>query len=382
MTNSATDKHTEERDTRGARYDHMWLGEVVSVDDPLNLGRVQVFVDGIYEPSSDWAWPVGFMHGVKEGIWFVPKVGSNVILFMNQGDVDYPYYMTGPFGAPGGETDVPDQVPNGSVDHVVLRFRRFHMIINGKPGEEKLTVKDEVSGTTLEIDRINGPGNFLRDVEGNENVEVKLDRNVTVEEGNETHTVALGSRVTEITVGNETESIGGNKTKSIGGDEVDGITGSKAETVSGVGGSTEAIPNGPKTITAGLAISVTAGGVLALVGQGLTLNSGTGITNSTSGGLKTETLLGGMIENITGVKTINAAGLYAVIGALVQLGITANLKKLAHEGFFTAAYNNHVHTGVMAGGGDTGPPKAKVVAGATGSDIELNDVTTQNVTAS
>jgi len=393
MSNTATDKHTQERDTRGARYDHMWLGEVVANDDPLKLGRVQVFVDGIHEPSSNWAFPIGFMHGVKEGIWAVPRVGAQVVVFLNQGDVDHPYYMPGPFGAPGGATDVPDQVPTGDVDHWVVRFAQWHVVINGRDSDAKMTVKDEVSGTTLEIDRINGPGDFLQDVRGSETVKVNLDRDVTVEQGNETHTVALGNRTKQVTVGNEVETIGGNKTKTVTGGEVDTINGAagKVETVTGVAGSTETIPAGPKTVTAGLAVNVTAGaamtltagGLLSMIGSGVSMNSGGGPTTVVSGGLVTKQFLGAVQETITGIltqtlngaATINAAGLYAVIGASIQLGITAALKSLVTQDVFAQWGNLHTH-----GGGSV--PDQKVVPSATGPDVDINLVTTQNVTAS
>ena len=397
MSNSAADKHTEERDTRGARYDHLWLGEVVANDDPLNLGRVQVFVDGIFEPDSNWAFPMGFMHGVKEGVWAVPRVGAQVVVFLNNGDVDHPYYMPGPFGAPGGESDVPDQA--SSTDHYVLRWRGFHCVINGKAGEEKLFVKDEVSGTMLEIDRVNGPGDYTRDVEGNETVNVALDRNVTVETGNEVHTVATGNHTKVVAAGDDTETIGGNKVKTVTGGEVDTINGAagKVETVTGVGGSTETVAAGPKTITAGLAVTVTAGlamtlnsgGVLSILGAGVTINSAGGPTNVTSGGLATKTFLGAVNETITGLLTqnllgagtLNVTGLYQVIASAIQLGLTANLKKLVHEDFFANAYNAHTHA-VGAAPGTTGPPDQLVVPSAAGPDVDLDTVSTQNVTAS
>lgn len=379
MSNSATDKHTDERDTRGARYDHLSLGEVVDNDDPLNLGRVKVFVDGMFEPESNWAFQMGMMHGVREGVWAVPKIGAQVVVFNNQGDVDHPYYMPGPFGAPNGESDVPEQAP--TIDHYVLRWRGFHCVINGKPGEEKLFVKDEVSGTTLEIDRVNGPGDFLRDVEGNENVEVALDRNVTVETGDHTKTVV---------VGNDTETIGGNKVKT--------VTGGEVETINGVAGSVETVPAGPKVITAGLAVNVTAGlamtlsagGVLSLLGTGVTVNSAGGPTNVTSGGLVTKNFLGAVNETITGLLTqallgagtITAAGLYQIIGASIQLGITVGLKKLVTEDVFSLWANGHTHSGVMAGAGNTGAPNETVFPGASGPNVDLANVTTQNVTAS
>lgn len=407
MSNAALDKHTDERDTRDARYDHLMIGEVVSNEDPLNLGRVQVRVPGILEPSSDWAPQVGQMLGVKEGVWAVPKVGSNVVVFLNQGDVDAPFYMTGPFGSPEGESDVPEQATS-DVDYYVLRWRQFHLVINGKPGEEKIFVTDEVSGTKLEIDRINGPGDFLRDVEGNETVEVALDRDVTVETGDSTFSVAQGDHDKVVALGDDSETIGGDKTKQVGGGETIDILGSAGQVVNilGTAGKTENTPSGPSTenvglaksiiaglavnITAGAAMTLQAGGLMSITGSGLTLNSGGGPTTQISGGVAnhsflgalTETITGLLTQNLNGAATITVTGLYQLIGNAIALGITANLKKLVTEDVFALWANSHTHSGVMSGPGNTGTPNEAVFPGASAPNVDLDDVTTQNVQAS
>ena len=385
------------RDTNDNRYDHMWIGEVVDVDDPLFVGRVKVFVPGVYEPDSPWAFPMGHMLGIRDGFFCVPSVGANVVVFCNQGDVDHPYFMPGPFGAPDGNQDRMTQVPASasSVDFASFRFRNFHVTFDGQPGVEKLTVEDITSGTKLEIDRMTG--DLLEDVEGDMNVEVKEDLNTTVEEGDETHQVLLGDRTTTVAVGNDTETIGGNKAKNVTGDETDTITGAKTETVLGPAGSTESIPAGAKTVTAGLNVNVTAGlamllqsgGLMSLLGSGVSINSAGGPTTIVSGGLVTKTFLGGILENVTGVEvktvsgtyTITVAGLMSLIASTLVLGVPLDAKKLVTEEMFALWANNHTHP-VAAAPGTSGAPDQKVVLGATGPDVELNDVTTQNVTAS
>lgn len=373
-------KHTEERDTRDARYDCMFLGEVVENVDPEKHDRVRVLVPGLLEPKSRWCFPMGSMFGVKNGIHWVPEVGANVIVFLNQGDVDHPYYMAGPWGAPDGTTDQGDHHPQGSVDHMSIRWRGFHLTLDGTQGQEKLTLEDLDSGTKLEVDKTTG--DFLRSVRGSEVVAVKTNRSITVEEGDEAHNVSVGKRTTTIegndektlTTGDEVKTLSaGNKTQTL-------VLGSETKTLA-AGGSTESMPAGTKTITA-LAISlnasgavnVVAGGAVSIAGAGVsqqstaggaTVQDSSGTTLAKSTGLYTENFLGGFTSAITGaftrvisgVATWTLNGAATFLGAAINLGLgAAGYKRLATEDFVLNIYNAHTHGGVAPGAGSTGVP--------------------------
>lgn len=268
--------HTLARETEDARYDALLAGRVVDNDDPENLGRVRVYVPGVLDPESCWAWPIGAMRGVNNGIWWIPEVGSNVAVWLNQGDVDHVWYQAGPYGAPGGALDVQDQAGSPpSKDIMSIRWRGFHITFDGTDGAEKATLQDLTSGTKLVIDR--STGNLLVDVEGDANLEVKKDLNTTVEEGDETHTVTAGKRTTSIqedddktiVAGDEVTTItAGKRTATIeGNDETTLVAGSEVKTIT-LGGSAETMPLGPKAITA-LTISLTATGAITLAGTSL-----------------------------------------------------------------------------------------------------------------
>ncbi len=366
-------KHTQERDTRDARYDSLFLGEVIENVDPEKHDRVRVLIPGLLEPKSCWAFPMGRMFGVKNGIHWIPEVGANVIVFLNQGDVDHPYYMPGPWGAPGGVTDQGEQYPQGSVDHLSVRWRGFHVTIDGTGGSEKLTVEDLDSGTKLEIDKTTG--DYLRDVEGEEVVNVKGDRTVTVEEGSDAKVVTAGDLSETITTGNKDLTM---------------PVGSETKTLT-LGGSTETMPAGVKTISAltitliaSGAVNVTAGGAVTVAGQGVSVTStgggasvrdSTGTTLRSSTGLVTETLLGSFAGTVAGAfaravigaLTYTVTGIFAVLAAVIQLG-NGPFKKLATEDFVNNKYNLHTHPGVMAGGASTGVPSLLGAAGDLTSD--------------
>jgi len=86
------------------------VGTVIARDDPDGLGRVRVRVPGIVGGESpNWAEPYGGTGGgsAQRGTFDPPAVGANVGVFFRRGDPDFPCYICGPHGAPGGTTDVP-----------------------------------------------------------------------------------------------------------------------------------------------------------------------------------------------------------------------------------------------------------------------------------
>lgn len=75
-----------------------FLGTVVSNTDPLNLDRVKVRVDGLYDPDKGdvpWCGPrklSPFGIGGSWGVYGSPAVGSEVLVYLQMGDPHYPVY--------------------------------------------------------------------------------------------------------------------------------------------------------------------------------------------------------------------------------------------------------------------------------------------------
>jgi hypothetical protein len=63
-----------------------------------------------------------------------PAVDATVGVFLNQGEVDEPYYLTGPWGAPGGDSDVPQGGAVGEGDDL-----RDRQVAVQEDGEWRLT---------------------------------------------------------------------------------------------------------------------------------------------------------------------------------------------------------------------------------------------------
>lgn len=130
---------------------------MVDRNDPEGLGRVKVQVPNILEPSSDWLRPMATFGGSEQrGIFAVPKNGANVDVVFLHGDSRYARYIAGPWGRPGGVSDVPIQAPLGDPDIVVMRFGDFAMIYDERTGQEKLTILDVANNSSMKFDGTTG----------------------------------------------------------------------------------------------------------------------------------------------------------------------------------------------------------------------------------
>ena len=69
-------------------------GQVVSMDDPDQMGRVQVsfpYLGG--QNQSYWAPVATLMAGGGRGAWFMPEVGDEVLVAFNKDDVAHPHII-------------------------------------------------------------------------------------------------------------------------------------------------------------------------------------------------------------------------------------------------------------------------------------------------
>lgn len=98
-------------DEHERRFPFLFLGLVTDRADPEGLGRVKIEVPGLIEPQTPgWAWPLGVPGGGsrERGTFEPPAIGAQVAVFFVHGLVDHPCYFTGPWGAPGGSSDIPE----------------------------------------------------------------------------------------------------------------------------------------------------------------------------------------------------------------------------------------------------------------------------------
>lgn len=143
----------DEREQQENRDPFMYVGYVVSREDPLNLGRVTVCVPGKLEPESAWALPLGTVGGgaKNRGFFAVPEKGAEVAVFFNQGNVDAPYYISAHWGKPGGETEVPQEAQD-SPDVRVFATETFRFEVSEKEDARALRITDLKTEQFLELD--------------------------------------------------------------------------------------------------------------------------------------------------------------------------------------------------------------------------------------
>jgi hypothetical protein len=79
------------------QYGFYW-GKVTNNSDPEKLGRVKVDVPGVFNVESSWAFPCG-MPGAGTstmGSYIIPRVDASVLVGFIQGDLEEPFYFSGP----------------------------------------------------------------------------------------------------------------------------------------------------------------------------------------------------------------------------------------------------------------------------------------------
>ena len=152
-------------------------GVVVSNDDPLGNGRVKVRVPNVIEPESDWVEPGALPGGggPQHGLFVVPPLKADVLVFFLGGNPDRPRYMGGHWalrdGHPEHPTVVREASNKGSANANVtsLETKNWALVLDDRPGQERawLTAKSTVDSTsaqdpdggaalTVELDLVTG----------------------------------------------------------------------------------------------------------------------------------------------------------------------------------------------------------------------------------
>jgi uncharacterized protein involved in type VI secretion and phage assembly len=119
---------------------------------------VRVRIPGLIEPASAWAFPLGTLGGGSDrrGFFAVPEKDAEVGVLFHQGDIDHPYYLSGHWGRPGGQVEVPEPARGVAKEEVpdVRAFEtgRFLLAFDDRAGKESLFIKDKRSGDQVEFD--------------------------------------------------------------------------------------------------------------------------------------------------------------------------------------------------------------------------------------
>ncbi len=152
-----SDRHLQQQLTpmpHGASY----LAEVVAVDDPEQLGRVQVRLisfDGAAQQEAPlWARVAVPFAGHSRGAFLIPDVGDEVLVSFVNGDPRLPVVMGGLWN---GGTDLPEQLGGERVDR---------WSFTGKAGTRIAIVEEQPSDATISFTTPGGASGELTDAGG------------------------------------------------------------------------------------------------------------------------------------------------------------------------------------------------------------------------
>jgi uncharacterized protein involved in type VI secretion and phage assembly len=134
---------------------------VIDNVDPENLGRIQVRIAGDGGEVSDrWARLVAPMAGSDRGIWFLPEVGDEVLVALDDGAARDPYVLGGLWSA----TSPPPDTANAANDRKLIRSRSgVQITFDDRAGQERLVI-DTPGGQVITL---HGGSGSIEIVDGN-----------------------------------------------------------------------------------------------------------------------------------------------------------------------------------------------------------------------
>jgi len=149
-----TSPFDDDIDSDGTRLFGMYLGYVTARNDPERLGRVRVSIPGLIEPESEWAWPLGTVGGGAKdrGAFFVPAEGAEVAVFFAHGDIDAPFFLSGHYGKPDGDSEVPEEAQVDPPDVQVIATPTFRIVLDERPGQRALKLINKRTGDQVVLD--------------------------------------------------------------------------------------------------------------------------------------------------------------------------------------------------------------------------------------
>lgn len=293
------------------------------------------------EKSSCWMRVAQGWAGKGWGSLFLPRVGMEVIVSFLEGDPDQPIVsgcvynaqQTVPYALPanGTRTSLKTSSSKGGSGSSEIRFE-------DKAGEEELfiqaqkdmnlTVLNNCAWTITRAHQVTvsegdetlsvAKGSRTRTVaEGNDTVTVsKGSRTVTVSEGDETLTVGKGNRTVAVSTGNETHTVKGTRTVTVTGDETHKNSGAFTQKAGSgytldVTGDITLKATGSITLQAGSGVTIKAAQTLsAQAGQSATLKGGQAV--SIEGGVQLSAKGGAQ-------ASLESGGIMGIKGTLVKI---------------------------------------------------------------
>lgn len=134
-----------------SRENGIVAGVVVDIEDPENLGRIQVSFPHLSDQQSDWARLVTPMAGKDRGVFFRPEVGDEVLVVFEHGEARRPLIVGSVWSTQ--DTPPPDDGNTKQNNWRFIKSRSGHIIrLDDTSGGEKIEIIDKDSSRRVVID--------------------------------------------------------------------------------------------------------------------------------------------------------------------------------------------------------------------------------------
>lgn len=123
------------------REPYFYWALVTNNTDPEKRGRVRANIIGITPSESTWIEPVGIpgSGGLKHGGWAIPKVNATILVGFIQGDLDSPFYFSGPYPT----NQAPD---NNDPNNIVWQSDDFRLSFIEQKGNKRVRLETVLPG--------------------------------------------------------------------------------------------------------------------------------------------------------------------------------------------------------------------------------------------
>ena len=297
--------HTQTARVVGKAGEEIWTDQYGRIKVQFNWDR-----EGVNdEKSSCWIRVAQGWTGKGFGAYFIPRIGQEVVVTFIDGDPDRPLVTAcvyngdnvHPYALPTHQTrsGLMTQSSKGAAGFHELRF-------DDKKGEEEIFLQSQKDMNV----------NILNDVSHtvghDETRTIKNARTHTVQEADDSLTVAKGNRSVTVATGNETIDIKANRTLKAGGDETRSVGGNLKQTITGnytltVDGNLSIKVNGTLSIEGVGGVEIKSDAAASLqAGTSLTHKAGTSLLNQA--GTSLDNKAGTTLTNDAGVSLTNKAG--------------------------------------------------------------------------
>lgn len=184
----------------------MFSGTVVANNDPLQLGRVQVTIDQLYDnvPQANLPWAIPLLAAnlsatSTAGTFGIPDIGSTLAVVMLNGDPKYPAYIGSLWTTSNTKAESKTNYPN-----------RYGF----RDGTGNILIVDKTAGTVTFTHHTGSITEF--DNSGNIQIISNKDTDITTENSGNFNLTVAGNVVANIT-GNANVTVNGSLTASVTG---------------------------------------------------------------------------------------------------------------------------------------------------------------------